>query len=392
MGVLDPLGRKASAMQEFKEEYFEMLEFTMDSLDSYGHAIVFDRQDLLEEEDPFLFLPWREDPMDIDSIEELEEEKLAVEMMKEDISIDAMKNKYAEAFVNRKDVEPDYSDPLESYRKLDELSQSLDGLIDRINSKMVERFDLEPELVETEHDWFEYRLLETFFTLSEKINALPLIEGIVESEKNIEREKENLLAKAVNEHREHKESLNPDYDRVGLPTEPVRWKDVIYEDNLRDYLDITDIEGVTYGDTLHMMMEQICEEIDGLKPEYPLHFTNKGERNDTPNGNRIDNTVRPDAVDDLFVYEFKHMPREQRMNLESEGDLTRDEKFYDNVEQLNGYLNDLDLPAGILVYVSSDMNIKEYVVEQHDKRLEADLEEFIHEREEYDFESLSSLL
>ncbi|MFB6115924.1 MAG: hypothetical protein ABEK10_00275 [Candidatus Nanosalina sp.] len=394
MGVLDPLERNAEALEQLNDDYSGMINMTLENLEKYAGAILNDRHDLMDEEDPFFFLVWRDDDvMDINSMEELQEEKETLKMFKEDVSLGAVEGRYAKAFVDSKDVEPDYDNPVRSYAEVEELEQKLDGLDERIEEKITEKFDLDQEHFQQGYDIVEYRLLEMFYTLTDEFEALPIPEALSEAEENIKTEKENLLAKAVDEHREHRESVNQDYDRVEIPTEPVDWAEVIEEENIQDFMDISEIPNVTYGDTLHMMMEEICEDIEGVEAEYPLHFTNPGERNDTLNGDRIDNTVRPDAVDDLFVYEFKHMPREQSIHMEENGGLERDEKFVDNVEQLNGYLNDLNMPAGMLVYISSDMEVKEYVVERHDNHGNVEsLEEYIHDKEDYDFGSVTSKL
>lgn len=395
MGVLDPVKRNADEMEELKDSYSEMVEWTVENLDKYAGAILNDRHDLMEDEDPFFFLIWRdEDIMEISSMEEIEEEKRTLKMLKEDISLGALEGRYARAFAEKKDVEPDYSNPVESYGELDELEESLEGIDSRIKDKIIEKFDLDPDIVGQEYDRFDYMALEMFFTLSDRINALPFIESITESQQNIEREKENLLAKAVDEHREDRNSVDPEYDRADIPLEPVDWEEVIEEENIRDFMDISDLPSVTYGDSLHMMMEELAEDVEGVEPEYPLHFRNTGGKNDVPLGNRIDNTLRPDAVDDLFVYEFKHMPVEQKEHLQQNGGIEMNGKHRENIEQVNLYLNELDLPAGMLVYVSSDMEVKEYVVERHDHNPSNDKEEymaqFIHEKEDYDFNNIFS--
>lgn len=394
MGVLNPIELYAEELEELNQEYSEMIEWTIENLNAYASAIINDRHELIEEEDPFFFLIWRnDDVMEIDSVEEIQDEIETLKMYKQDITLGAVEGRYAKTFAERLDVEPDYENPLPSYRELDDLKQKVDGFSERIDRKIVEKFDLDPERLKESYDIIDYKLFEVFYTLSDKITAIPMMEARVEAEQNIEREKENLLSKAVDEHRKHKESISPDYNRPEMPLEPVRWDKIIGEENLQDYIDISEMPGVTYGDTLHIMMEDLAEEVDSVQPEYPLHFRNKGERDALSKENRIDDTLRPDAVGDLFVYEFKHMPRGQSKFLDQNGELERDGKFEENVRQLNLYLNELDLPAGMLVYVSSEMEVKEYVVERHDiNDWENYLEEFddrhVHDREEYDFENL----
>lgn len=390
MGVLDPLDRNAGELEELNEEYSEWIDWTQENLNNYAGAILNDRHDLMEDEDPFTFLIWRDndDPMSIDSMEELNRELTRLKKFKKDLSLGAVQARYVKAFTEEQDTEPDYDNPIESYRELEELEQRLDGLDRRIEDKIVEKFDLDEDHFTQEYDRFEYRLLETFYTLADSFDAMPVKEALAEAEENIETEKENLLSKAVDEHRKHKESTNHEYDRVEMPDEPVDWAEVIEEENIQDYMDISEIPGVTYGDTLHMMMEQLAEDVEGVEPEYPLHFRNKGDRDDTNKERRIDNTLRPDAMGDLFVYEFKHMPKDQSEFLNENGDLERNGKFRENVEQVNKYLNELDMQVGMLVQVSSDMEVKEYVVERHGRG--DDYENHIHHREDYDFDNVAS--
>lgn len=394
MGVLDPLKETTSEMQELNDDYSKMLELTVENLGSYAGVILNNRVEMMEEEDPFFFLIWRDkDVMDINSREEIQEELKAARMLKEDIFIEGLKNSYAETYTEQLDIEPDHDNPIESYSELDSVSRKLDNLIDTVDQKLINDHDVNPELVKKELDIVEYNIVEAFYCLTDSIDALPLIEGIVDSKENISSEKEDLLDKALEEHENHKNSVNQQYNRTEFPDEPVEWEEIIEEENLRDYMYVSDIATATHGDSLHIMMEELCENGDRVQPEYPLHFLNKGDRLDTPNGNRIDNTVRPDAVDDLFVYEFKHMPREQRDFLDQNGKLEENEKFIDAVRQMNGYLNELDLPVGMLVYVSSDMDIQEYVIEKHPVENWNNYQDefnrkFIHEREKYDFENI----
>ncbi|MBC5792725.1 MAG: hypothetical protein H8Z69_01675 [Nanohaloarchaea archaeon] len=394
MGVLGPLKRNAEELEELKETYSGMIGMTKENLERYAGAILNDRHDLMDEEDPFFFLVWRDDDvMDISSIEELEKEIENLEMLKEDVSLSALSGKYAEIFAKKKDVEPDYENPLESYGELDEVENQLENLHESIDSKIVEQFDLDQDRAEQEYDMVDYKVLEIFYTFSDHITALPIPEAITEAKQNIKHEKENLLAKAVDEHREHKESIEHKYERTEIPLEPVDWEQVVEEEKIKDFMDISDMPTVTYGDTLHLMMEQKAEDIEGVEPEYPLHFLNKGRSKDVDRETRIDNTLRPDAVDDLFVYEFKHLPKKQKEFLEQNGEVEMNGKHKENVEQVNMYLNELDLPAGMLVYISSDMEIKEYVVERFDERDgENGYSEFIHEREDYNFETIGSKL
>lgn len=391
MRVLDPIRRNAEEMEDLQERYSDMIDLTLENLEMYGGAILNNRHDILDEEDEFFFLLWRDDSvMDIDSIEELESEKESLKELNKAIFAGVLETKFAKSFANDKEDEPNYDKPIESYKTLENIKEDLQGLNQRIEKKIIQKYDIDPELIETNFDTFDYSLNQAFFSLSDNIDALPVIEALVESEENIKREKENLLSKAVDEHREHKESVKNKYNRTQLNTDPIDWKELIQEQDLSDFMDVSEIQGVTHGDTLHIMMEEICQQLDSVESEYSLHFTNKGDERDTPINDRIDNTVRPDAVDDLLVYEFKHMPYEQKLNLQEQGELERDKKFMESVEQLNGYLNDLDLPAGVLVYVSSDMEVKEYVLEKHNNGYAQDteIEKFLHNKEEYEFDKI----
>jgi hypothetical protein len=391
MGVLDPIKKNAEELDELNEEYSDWIDWTAENLQSYAGAIINDRHNLMEEEDPFFFLMWRDnDVMSINSMEEIRGEMETLKMFKEDISVGALESSYMKAFANKMDVEPDYDNPILSYSELADLERKVENFTENIQNKLVEKYDLEPERFTSEYDIAEYKLIEVFYTLSDNINALPMKEAEAEAEENIAREKENLLSKAVDEHRKHKESTNNEYDRVKMSDEPVDWSEVIEEENIQDYMDISEIPGVTYGDTLHMMMEQLAEDVEGVEPEYPLHFRNKGNRDDVNKERRIDNTQRPDALGDLFVYEFKHMPKDQEVYLNQNGDLERNGKFHENVHQVNIYLNELDMQVGMLVQVSSDMEVKEYVVERH--KSGDDYEKHLYHRDDYDFEDVASRL
>lgn len=383
-------------MKEFKDDYSEMIETTIENLNCYAGAILNDRHELIEDEDPFFFLLGTEDDkvMEINSLDRIQEEIKDLKIMKQGINIGALEGRLMRAFAEKNDVEPDYDNPIESYSKLDELKPDVADLNASIKDKLVEKFDIEPDLVYHEYDRQDYQLQETFFYSSDCINTLPLIEGIVDSEQNIEREKENLLAKAVDEHREQRQSLDSEYRRPEIPLNPVRWEEVIDEESIGDFMDISDLPSVTYGDSLHLMMEETVDDLDRVESEYPLHFLNPGERDDLPIGNRVDNTLRPDALGDIFVYEFKHMPSNQQEYLHRNGNVEMNRKHSENIQQANLYLNEMDLPAGMLVYVCSDMEVEEYVIERHDNELasihEDYLNEHVHRREDYNFEIVFS--
>lgn len=391
MGVLDPIKENSSETQRLEEKYSAAIDVTLENFSMFSGAILNDRYEILNEKAPtFMFVDRDEDIMDIDTMEELEEECRKLKDLKQEIETATLESKFAWIYADKLDFEPDEEKPIESYEELDSLERFLDGLVDRVESDVIENCDVDPERFEEGFDIYDYDAAETFFCFTDSFRALPLIEGIVESEENIEREKERMLDRALEEHEEHRKSIDEEHDRVEIPLEPIDWEGVIGDEDLREYVDIRGIPTATYGDSLHIMMEDLCEDVDRIQPEYPLHFLNKGDEQDTPNGHRIDNTVQPDVMDDLFVYEFKHMPRQQEKHLKQNGDLKNDDKFIENVKQVNGYLNRLGLSTGMLVYVSSDMEIKEYVVERHEvdnwNNYDQEFDEsFIHEKEDYDF-------
>jgi len=392
MGVLKPLERNAEEVHNLKNDLDELLEATIDNLQNHSGLIINDRHDLMDKKEPYFFLRWRSgDVMSINSMEELQKEIKTANSMKEDLFFENLRTRYAKGFADKKDVEPDYDQPIESYGELDELLSQLEILNTNINDKIVEKTGIDTPKSHKSVNKFEYDSFEHLYASLDNIDALPLIEGIVDAQENIKREKENLLAKAIDEHREHKESIDPEYDRASIPHEPINWEEHIDEDYLRDFFDISDISNTSYGDTLHMMMEQVCEGIEGVDPEYTLHFQNKGHPRATDIDNRIDNSLQPDALTNLIVYEFKHMPVEQKQHLEEHGTLEYNQKLAENVQQVNKYLNELDMPFGMLVNISHDMDIEEYVVEQHPQRYnvfdpEGYIKEHAHKREEYDFD------
>ena len=392
MGVLDPLKDKASEVQEIRDRYVDMLDLSLENLNKYEGAILNDRHDLMD--DPFFSTFWMEgEIMDINSVEELEQVKEVTQEFKDSTELENLKGRYASKYAEKLDVEPDPENPIESWDDLDTLYTILETLPQKIDEKMDENHNITDRGFSKEIDFSSYTLSEMFFCISDNINAFPVIEGSVESQEIIEGEKEKLLDYAVKEHEKHKQGLNNEHNCTSLPLEPVDWESVIQEDNLKDYLDITDIPTAGGGDVLHLMMEEASENFENVDPEYPLHFLNPGDEGAVPKLNRIDNTVRPDVVDDLFVYEFKHMPKDQKDFLEKNGNLERDDKFVENVKQVNSYLDDLGLSAGILVYVSTDMEVEEYVVEHHEVHdwtnyEESFSEEYLHKKEDYNFQDI----
>jgi len=392
MGVLDPIKNKASEVQEVRDENVERIDLTLENFNIYGSAILNDRTDLMD--DPFFFTFWRDEPiMEINTVEELKDEKRMTQEFKDGANLENLKARYAMRYAEKLDLESDPENPVRSWDKLNTLDTILETLPQKIDEKMDEKLNLTENGYSKEIEFMDYVLSESFFVLSDEVHAFPVIEGVVDSQNIIQEEKDKLLDKAVKEHDKHLEGLETEHDPVDLPLKPVDWEELIEEENLKDYLNVHGIPTATYGDSLHLMMEDLSENIESVNSEYPLHFLNTGGENDVSKHNRLDNTLRPDAVDDLFVYEFKHMPFDQKNYLNRNGHLERNTKFIENVKQVNSYLHDLGLPTGIIVYVSSDMEVEEYVVERHDvddwRNYEESFSEgFIHKKEDYDFQNV----
>lgn len=393
MGVLDPIKENSEEVSDIRDKRIDMLDLTLENLNKYGSAIINNKDELIDE-DAFFYTFWREEPVtEIDTLEELNEVKKLTNEIKIATNVENLKGKYALNLAKALDTEPNPQKPLESWEELGKLYDKLEKLPGKINEKMAENHNLDEKGFDRDAEFEDYVFSELFYILSDNINAFPVIEGSVEAQNLIEKEREQLIEDGITEHEEHLQDIDREYDKTSLALEPVDWEEKIEAETLREYLDIGEIPTVTYGDSLHLMMEEICESIEGVEPEYPLHFQNPGSETDISKENRIDNTVRPDAVDDMFVYEFKHMPLSQKNFLSQNGGLKHDSGFIENVKQLNSYLDDLEMPAGMLVYISSDMEVEEYIVEHHEvddwRNYEDSFsEEYVHKREEYDFESM----
>lgn len=400
MGVLDPLERNSEEMQRVKSEYSEVVDMAIEGLMNYSGHILNNRLDLLEENAPDFMALWTEEEFDdLQTPEDISEELEMMRNFRQTLKLGAVEARYAKSFVEKNDVEVNYEDPVDSYSELEELQQDIDGLVDRIHQTMVNKLDIDDDRFYNELTIDDYEFRKSFFDLTDSFDAFFIREALQEIDEEIDREKENLLSKAVDEHRNDSQEFNEEYeDLTDLPTQPVDWEEEINEETLSDFYDISELVEGTKGYTLHQMMEEVCKDVEGVESEYPLHFLNKGDRDDTPvfdedgKKKRIDNTVVPDAVDDMFVYEFKHLADYKAEFLEENGEVERDNEFFENVNQLNGYLKDLDQPVGMLVFISSDMEVQEYVVERHGQHLRDpnSIEEYIHEKEDYDFSQVPS--
>lgn len=389
MGVLDPVNEKASEAIELEEEFSEILKEEIDKLnnDCNRAAIIEDRRDLLEENEIKFNAFWtNEEILNLQTEEEIDEKIEEGRKRLSDISLESLRMKLSQRFTEEHNKETDYKNPLESYKQLESLDKKLENLCTTINQKIKDKTDGELEILGDEIKFSDYDNRKVLYESTDNIKAFPLIEGIIESQEKINQEQENLLAKAVDEHREHKNSINTEYESVDIPNKPVDWEEVIEEDHVSDWVKLTGFsDNITYGDTLHLMMEEYCGELESVQPEYTLHFLNKGsEECAMQKENRVDNSLSPDALGDLFVYEFKHIPREKR-HLLNEGNSLKDDKvFREGVKQVNNYLNTLDMSHGMLVNISSDIQIQEYVVEQH-PRSEEYIDQNVHKKEEYEF-------
>jgi len=222
------------------------------------------------------------------------------------------------------------------------------------------------------HDGRDYFFGEDELTTREQMfkelnTSFPSFRGAARAIENIE----NKLHNEIQEAAERYSPKQPAYDRARLPFQPVDWEQELNESQTAQYAGDHEIHG-SGGDQLHWLME--THETDRLESEYPLSFL-QPER---------DRTSRPDAVDDLFVYEFKHLPHHKRERLENGEDMPLGQKDWDDFKQLNDYLKDTDLPVGVLVYVSTKQeHIQQYAVE----RTQALQASNIHRFSDYDFEA-----
>lgn len=343
MGVLDPLKVKASESVEEVDELSDQAEELFDTVMENRGFILSSDYESEGLEDMFGI-----DLSEMDSEQELMEGMSAVKALLNEADKEVKANSVALKYAEKKDIEPDYDNPVQSWNELGGLASNLEDIPRRIDEKVNRHQEgLNKKDVE---------FARKFFSTMDEVDALPIIEGVNASIENIEEEREKLMEHALAEH----DSRSKEYDRPEIPVDPIDWEEVIQDNELStpDYMDIDGINGASYGDVLHLMMEEALESREDINVEQPLSFLFP-ER-------PADRDPRPDVVDDLLVYDFKHMPWEQKMELGENGDIDHGhDKSIENVRQMNSYLHDLDLPAGVLVYVSSDMQVEEYVVEKH---------------------------
>jgi len=115
---------------------------------------------------------------------------------------------------------------------------------------------------------------------------------------------------------------------------------------------------------------------DSVEHEYPLHFLEPEKRRDL--------THRPDALENLYVHEFKQPNKRiapEKLGKYGPQSATEEQ----DLKQINDYLKMLNLPAGLLIYACDEAGFQEYVVERSEDR-EIPMKENIHQRENYNFE------
>lgn len=392
MRLLDPLKRKsAEAVEEADLQYFGM-ENALEALNEHEGAIINQWDSIKDDILGKSFILSEELLNSITTESELEMTKSIISRQMKEAKLDKQVSRLALEYIESEDItrEEDLSNYLENLYSLDRRLERLpvqirDDISDELGLERTELFSMDKEAYEDKKDWYDF---------SENVEALPVIEGAQESRKVIQDEIDSVLDEIIDEHKQHKGEINEEHDRVDIPDEPVDWEEQIDINHINEYLDSTGIYSAGDGDVLHLLMEEYNKENgENIESEYPLHFQNTGRAHETGKDNRIDNTVRLDAIDDYFVYEFKHMPRQQERHLKENGSIRHDDDFIDSVKQLNGYLTDLDMPVGVLVYVSSKMEVKEYVVEQHDvdnwtKYQEEFDSSYISNKETYNFNNI----
>ena len=397
MGVLEPLESKAQEAHDHTES--DDIKQLVNSITYYGPAFIQDEDthDRLEEElgiEVDVIFKYIEEFFDksredIDSIEEVNRIAASLNQRRNEVEVMKSASGKAAKYARMLDVEPDYQNPVDSALELLKLRGRIENIPANINDKTGRELSI---------DHNDYGGMKAYFSGAYGVDALPIIEGVAESMERIDEEIESLMDSTRDEYSPNSGTHNP----PEIPKDPIEWSEVLDTDrlprNLGSYISVEDLPGVTYGDTLHLRMEELlgdAEEIDGftedILAEEPLAFTNP-ER-------PPEKTPQPDVMDDMFVYDFKYLPQEEVRNLETHGDVNRNHpKFVENINQMNWYLNDLDLQAGILVYVDQEFNVTEYVVERHEGDLlepyrqrynrENFDQEFVHRRSEYDFSDI----
>lgn len=230
--------------------------------------------------------------------------------------------------------------------------------------------DLEEYLLETIYSEFEEKYgtkAKLHKNILEESNSsdnktYPLLGGVMET-----------AARAEEIRREAYSNLNhgQDYEKNGenkfespeiSAFEPECWREVYFfeEDDLHDWLE-----------------EEKPSEKDSTQHEYPIHFTEEYDKNTRK-------AKQPDALEELFVHEFK-----QPENRHTPGELDLESPDYESqrsdLEQINGYLNRLGLPAGLLIYAGENVDTKQYVVERSEDR-DVPPPSNIYRRGDYNFE------
>ena len=395
MGVLNPLLRKSLQAEQFYSD--NDLDIFTKQINAQAEILAYADHDDLERFS-------EETNVDIKSIRRNIDELFGVDLgsfqsMEEMEKIVSKLNSYYEGFrqnrkanakalleAREKDYEPDYDNPVESIGELLELREDVKQIPEIANQEAGRSLEVDRDI---------YHTNKSYFSNVEGVDAFPVIEGVAASLEKINLEIENLMEKSIEEF----DSDSYENNRPEIPVELVSWSEVLDTDRLpqsiEDYIRVDNLPGVSYGDTLHLAMEELlddADEIDGCRDsilvEEPLHFTN-------PHKNP-DKTPQPDIIDDMIVYDFKYLPKGEKDRLDTQGRIDmHHEKFIENVHQMNGYLNDLNLDFGVLVYVDFDFEVKQYVIERHEtddlddyKRKFSILDydtRFVEDKEEYEF-------
>lgn len=398
MGVLDPILRKSLQAEQFYSD--NDLDIFTEQINAQAEVLAYaDHNDLERFSE--------ETDVDIESIRRNIDELFGVDLgsfqsMEEMEKIVSKLNSYYEGFrqnrkanaqalleAREKDFVPDYGNPVESLEELFELREDVRQIPERANHKAGRSLEVNKDI---------YNTNKSYFSDVEGVDAFPVIEGAAASLEKIDQEIENLMEKSIEEF----DSDSYENYRPEIPIELVSWSEVLDTDRLpqsiEDYIRVDGLPGVSYGDTLHLAMEELLDDVDEIEGcrdsilvEEPLHFTN-------PNKDP-EKTPQPDIIDDTIVYDFKYLPKSQKDSLDAQGRIDmQHEKFIENVHQMNGYLNDLNLDFGVLVYVDFDFEVKQYVIERHEtdnlddyKRKFSTLDydtRFVEDKEEYEFPEL----